>query len=82
MNIGSAKTHPKNGSFEITWNTDEPATSDVMIDFAIYRDTDPAMVTSHRRTFKGARGALYVYFVESMDAAGNTATSAEHFHKN
>jgi hypothetical protein len=82
MNVTSAKTHPKNGSFEITWNTDEPATSDVMIDFVIYRDTDPALTTNHRRTFKGTRGATFYYFVESMDAAGNISTSTGDFHQN
>ncbi|NIP93323.1 MAG: S8 family serine peptidase [Akkermansiaceae bacterium] len=81
-NVASAAIH-KNGNFEITWTTDESATSDVLINLSLFLDPDPEMVTSHRRVFKGARGASYVYFVESVDAAGNTSGAVGPFvHQN
>jgi serine protease len=64
----------KNGSFTITWKTNELATSDVIINGALYADA--TMATSHKRSFRGTKGAVYTYQVQSTDAAGNTATSA------
>lgn len=82
-NVASKVLSKKKGTFEITWNTDEPATSDVMIDFQIFYDPDPELVTSHRRTFQGEKRALYTYFVESVDAAGNNSGAAgPYFHQN
>ena len=69
-------THPKNGSFNVTWLTNVPATSDVTINGSIYPDPDPGLVTSHVRAFRGSRGATYTITVTSTDANGNTTTSA------
>ena len=61
-------------AFEIRWTTDEAATSDVIIGSTTYADPDPVMVTSHVRSFTGAkRNTTYTYYVRSTDAAGNTS---------
>lgn len=71
-NVGSAAL--KGNKFEITWTTNEPANSVVVIEgFAPF--TDNALVTSHRMSFNGSRGATYTFHVESTDAAGNTGSS-------
>ena len=60
--------------FEIRWTTNEPASSDVTIGSTSYPDPDPANVTSHVRSFSGAkRNTTYTYYVSSTDAAGNTS---------
>lgn len=69
--VASKVTNAKNGSFQISWLTDEPATSDVQIGSTIYADA--TLVTSHVRSFRGSKGATYVYYVISTDAAGNRA---------
>ena len=63
----------KNGSFEVSWTTNEPATSDVQINGAMYADA--TLTQSHKRTFRGSKGATYTYTVISADAAGNSASS-------
>lgn len=73
-NVHSVVTNAKTGSFEITWTTDELATSDVVINGVTYSDS--TRVTSHKRTFRGAKGTLYTGFVSSTDASNNTATAA------
>jgi serine protease len=76
-------TNAKNGSFEITWTTDEPATSTVTFaGGALGSKTSTALVTSHRIAFKGTKGASYTFTVSSTDAAGNTATSGPFPHEN
>ncbi len=69
-NVDSNKT--KGTRFEITWTTDEPATSLVTItgsgDF-----NDGALVSTHSMEFRGGKGVKYGYFVSSTDAAGNMA---------
>ena len=73
--VAAQSTYPKNGSFQITWTTDEPATSDVTIDGTPSADPDPALVTNHTRSFRGKRGQTYTFDVTSADATGNTATA-------
>jgi subtilisin family serine protease len=72
-NVAGTVTNSKNGSFQITWTTNEPATSDVQINGTLYSDS--TLTTNHKRTFRGTRGATYTYTVISTDAAGNTASS-------
>ena len=67
-------TNSKNGSFDITWTTDEPASSDVQINNILYPNS--TLTTSHTRSFRGTKGATYTYVVISADAAGNSASSA------
>jgi thermitase len=67
--------------FEITWTTDDPATS--MVNFTCCDPmSDDALVTSHRMTFRGNKNASYVYTVTSTDASGNSTKSASFTHKN
>lgn len=75
-NVVGKVTNAKNGSFAITWMTNEAATSDVQINGTLYPDA--TMTTSHKRTFRGTKGATYTYYVISADAAGNSASSGPH----
>jgi M6 family metalloprotease-like protein len=79
-NVTSVITNSKNGSFEIRWTTNEPATSVVIINGTTYSDT--ALVTSHVRSFRGTKGATYTYYVQSSDAAGNTSQAGPFTHQN
>ena len=71
--VQSRVTNAKNGSFEITWTTDEASTSDVTLNGVVYPNA--TLVTSHKRTFRGSKGATYNGSVTSADAAGNTASA-------
>ncbi len=73
-NVSAKVTNSKNGTFEITWTTNEPATSDMQINGVLHPDT--TLTTSHKRSFRGTKGATYTYVVISADAAGNSASSA------
>ena len=77
--VGSAKL---NGNrFEITWDTDEPATS--MVTFTCCGPTsDGALVTQHGMTFRGGKGTRYEYTVTSTDAAGNPSMAGPFMHQN
>lgn len=79
-NVSSAITNAKNGSFEITWTTNEPSTSDVSIAGSWY--TDSNLTTSHKRNFRGQKGVRYEYSVRSVDAVGNSALDGPYFHQN
>jgi serine protease len=72
-NVTATATNSHNGSFSVTWTTDEAATSDVTINGALYSDS--ALTTNHKRNFRGSKGVTYTYSVSSTDAAGNTATA-------
>lgn len=78
--VSSRITNAKNGSFEITWTTDEPATTEVDIGGKTYVDT--ALTTNHKRGFRGTKRAVYEYSVRSVDAAGNAATAGPFTHQN
>jgi hypothetical protein len=81
--VASRKTHAKNGNFEITWTTNEPATSEVRFTGGTTGTyTSSSLVTSHRMAFKGQNGVKYDYFVSSTDAAGNRRESGPHTHQN
>ncbi|MEO6003224.1 MAG: S8 family serine peptidase [Opitutus sp.] len=77
--LTARSTNSKNGSFEITWTTNEASSSDVTLAGTTSLASQP--VTNHVRTFRGSRGATYWYSVFSKDAAGNTAISADAFIK-
>jgi serine protease len=72
-NVAGSVTNAKNGSFTITWTTNEPASSEVVINGATYSDS--TLTTNHKRNFRGSKGASYTYSVSSTDGAGNTATA-------
>ena len=81
-NVTSVVTNSKNGSFEIRWTTDEPATSDVYINGTLYADDDASLTTNHVRSFRGSKRTSYQYYVVSGDAAGNRAQSGTFTHTN
>jgi len=69
----------KNGtSFNVTWSTDEPGTSQIQFNGweRIYGSTD--LTTSHSLAFNGGSGATYGFTVISVDAAGNETRSSGH----
>jgi serine protease len=81
-NVKSAKVN-NGGTFQITWTTNEPATSQV--DFQTGTTgtlSSTTLVTNHSMQFKGTRGVQYTFLVRSTDAAGNTATSGPYTHQN
>jgi subtilisin family serine protease len=75
-NVTASVTNAKNGSFTITWTTNEPATSEVTLDGVLYSDS--TLTTTHKRNFRGRKGTTYTYSVSSTDAAGNTASDGPH----
>lgn len=68
-------------SATITWDTDEPSTS--VVDYGLtssYTDqeSDPTLVTSHSINLTGlSDGTEYHFAVTSVDAASNSASSAD-----
>lgn len=72
-NRSDAVVNSRQGTFQISWTTDEPATSDVQINTTVSEDS--TLATTHSRTFRGTRGATYYYFIISRDAAGNVASA-------
>ncbi len=80
--MSNVQSKKLNGNrFEITWTTDESATS--MVTFTCCGDmSDDALVTQHGMTFRGNKNASYVYTVTSVDAAGNSSRSESYTHQN
>jgi len=69
-------------SATISWNTNEPADSQVVYGptqaYGQSTTLNPALVTTHSQGLSGLTpGTLYYYRVKSRDAAGNLSTSAE-----
>ena len=77
--VSSAKT--KGTKFAITWDTDEPASSEVMFT-CCGSFSDSTLVTSHSMDFRGSKGVVYEFVVRSTDAAGNTSTSGTFTYQN
>jgi len=76
-----ASLSTKGASFDISWTTDEPATSTVMFTCCgAYNDSN--LVTSHSMGFRGNKGVLYEFFVSSSDASGNATTAGPFYHQN
>jgi hypothetical protein len=71
----------RGNQFEITWITDEPATSVVFLN-CCGEFSDDALVTGHKMTFNGKRNVNYGYSVTSVDAAGNSSTEEPYLHEN
>lgn len=65
-NVSSSVVSAK--KFKVTWTTDEPATTVVMVGGKTFSNT--TLVTAHSITVTGTKGATY--YVSSTDAAGNT----------
>ncbi len=67
--------------FKIEWTTNEPATSKVITD-CCGEFTSDALLTSHKRVFRGTKGLLYTFSVESRDGAGNTQIDGPYQYQN
>jgi thermolysin len=80
-NVNSRAVNTKNGRFEITWATDEPATSVVTFTCCGTFD-DSSLVTNHKMGFRGTKGQTYTFNVTSVDASGNSTTAGPFTHKN
>jgi RHS repeat-associated protein len=79
---GVSSSAVTNNSATISWNTNEPADSQVVYGptqaYGQSTTLNPALVTAHSQELSGLTpGTLYYYRVKSRDAAGNLATSAE-----
>jgi hypothetical protein len=79
-NVSSAKSG-KGGNFKITWDTNNPANSEVTFT-CCGTFTNSELVTGHSMSFRGQKNVTYEYWVSSTDADGNTATSGPHQHIN
>jgi len=77
----SSQKSGKGGNFKITWNTDEPADSEVTFT-CCGTFTNSELVTGHSMGFRGKKGVTYEYWVSSTDAAGNKATAGPSYHAN
>lgn len=71
----------KRSNFNISWATDILSTSAVTFT-CCGTYTKASLVTNHSFTFRGTRGAQYVYFVTSQDANGNATTEGPFTHQN
>lgn len=62
------------GELDITWDTNEPATSDIwFVDYGWYTSGD--MRTSHHRDFTISTSQMYTFWIASEDDAGNIGWS-------
>jgi len=85
--ISNVAAEPGQVTCVITWDTDEPATSQVFYDtvshaggghYAYESQLDSSLVTSHSVTLTGLQaGTTYYFCVESEDTTGNTSRSGE-----
>lgn len=78
--VTSSIVNAKKGTFKISWNTNEPATTAVVMNGQTY--SNGSLVTSHSMTFQGTKGAKYTFYVQSADAAGNLAQAGPFTHQN
>jgi len=69
------------GKFEVTWTTDEPASSEVRV-IGLGNFTGKGMTTEHSIAIRGERGVVYTFYVTSKDAAGNVTTLGPFTHQN
>ncbi len=77
-NVTSVKSG--NINYIISWTTNEPATTEVIMGGTTY--VDNTLTTSHSMTFRGKKGTTYTYYVQSTDASGNTAIAGPFTHNN
>jgi thermolysin len=71
----------KGTKFQITWQTDVPATSVVTFSCCgSYSDSE--LVTNHMMGFRGSVGFAYEYYVTSVDTSGNSTTEGPFIHQN
>ena len=56
-----------------TWTTNEPSATVVIANGVT--TSNNTLVTAHSISIKGKKGTTYTYYVQSADAAGNTAVA-------
>ena len=61
----------------MSWQTDEPASSHIWFEQYGWF-TDWELSTDHHRTFTGAPGQQYSFWINSDDASGNEGFSGPH----
>jgi serine protease len=82
-NLASQITNAKNGSFEITFDTDKLATGEVVFTGgATGTFTSSTLTTSHKFGFRGTKGVTYTYTVYATDADGNRSAGVNGTHNN
>lgn len=69
------------GRFRLTWNSDEPSTSQVRFPAYNYTWTDNTLKTSHSVTFTGSVGTTYQFYIEGSDAAGNLGSEGPYSYR-
>ena len=79
-NIDSEKSG-KGGTFKITWDTNNPANSEVTFE-CCGTFTNSELVKDHSMSFRGKKGDTYTYWVSSTDAQEHTVTSDTYTHSN
>ncbi|MCQ8184159.1 M36 family metallopeptidase [Parvularcula maris] len=67
--------------FRLTWNSNEPATSQVRFPDYNYTYSDNTLKTSHSVTFNGSCGTTYSFYFEGQDAAGNLASEGPYSYR-
>jgi thermitase len=77
---GIAATALRGTAFEITWQTNEPADSILIINGVEVRDDQ--LVVNHALSYRGKKGVEYIYYVKSTDAAGNSSESGPFTYQN
>lgn len=82
MGCCCSRINAKRGTFDITWTTTVPATSQVEFVGQEGAFTNDTYVTSHRMSFRGPKGVSVDYYVTSTDAYGNTVTAGPFTHQN
>jgi serine protease len=81
--VAARVTNAKNGSFEISFSTNEAAVGQVTFTSgASGTFTGSGLATSHKFSFRGSKGVSYTYTVRATDEAGNRRESGPHTHKN
>jgi subtilisin family serine protease len=69
------------GKFTVRWTTNEASTTVVVVN-GLGTFSNSTLVTSHSITIQGVKGAIYTYYVTSVDAAGNSSTAGPFTHQN
>ncbi len=70
----TAITSGKPGRFIVSWTTNEPSTTVVVLTPG-GTTSNATLATNHSVTIAGTKGQLYSYTVTSVDAAGNSSSS-------
>ncbi len=79
-NVASEKSG-KGGNFKITWDTNNPANSEVTFN-CCGTFTNSELVTGHSMSFRGQKKVRYEYWVSSTDDTGTYVSNGPYYHDN